>query len=93
MGASYRIVWTDYLRWRTERRGFDLDEVEHIVRFSTERYFDDLTGRAIVIGRHHGTLVVIPYETEADVIKPVTIHATTRQQISFRVRTGRFRHG
>ena len=35
-------------------------------------------------------LVVIPYERSDNVVAPVTIHAITRQQIRFRVKTGRF---
>jgi len=35
---------------------------------------------------------MIPYETDEDAITPITIHATTRQQINFRLRTGRFTH-
>jgi hypothetical protein len=36
----YRIIWTDYLRYRAELRGFDLAEIERIMRFGEERYFD-----------------------------------------------------
>lgn len=46
----------------------------------------------IVIGKHDDRLVMIPYETEGDKIVPITVHATTRQQINFRVKTGRFRY-
>lgn len=35
-------------------------------------------------------LVMIPYETDEDSITPITIHITTRQQINFRLKTGRF---
>ena len=31
------IVWTDYMKYRVRRRGFDLAAVEHIVRHSAER--------------------------------------------------------
>jgi len=34
-------------------------------------------------------LVMIPYEINTDAIMPVTIHTTTRQQIKFRLKTGR----
>jgi hypothetical protein len=44
------------------------------------------------VGRHGRLLVMIPYERIGDDITPVTIHATTRQQINFRVKNGRFRH-
>jgi hypothetical protein len=33
---------------------------------------------------------MIPYEDYNDRIEPITIHATSRQQIKFRVTTGRF---
>ena len=84
------IVWTDYMKYRARLRGFDLAKIENIVRYSPERYFDTATGRRVVVGRHDDTLVMISYEAEEDSITPITIHATTRQQIRFRIRTGRF---
>ena len=53
---------------------------------------DTATGRAIVVGRHDRQLVIIPYDVEGSTIIPVTVHAITRQQIRFRLRTGRFMH-
>ena len=87
-----RIVWTDYLRYRAQLRDFDLVEIEKIVRFGEERYIDTATGRFIVAGRHHGMLVMIPYETDSESVTPVTIHTTTRQQINIRIQSERFRH-
>lgn len=84
------IIWTSYLRYRADQRDFDLDQIEDILRFSSERYYDVETGRAIVVGKHNEQLVLIPYEQDEDTITPTTIHATTRQQIRFRLRTGRF---
>ncbi len=84
------IIWTDYFRYRVELRGFDLSVIENILRHSTEKYFDTATQRMIAVGRHNDTLVMIPYEEQDDKITPVTIHATTRQQINFRIKTGRF---
>lgn len=84
------IVWTNYLQYKARLRGFDLLKLEHIVRHSGERYFDTDSGRAVVIGRHDHQLVMIPYDVEDDTITPVTVHATTRQQIRFRLQTGRF---
>ncbi|MEK6407669.1 MAG: hypothetical protein AABN34_11955 [Acidobacteriota bacterium] len=84
------IEWTDYLKYRAALRGFDLAKLEHIIGHSSERYFDTETGRSVVVGRHGHKLVMIPYETKGDSIVPVTVHATTRQQVQFRVRTGRF---
>jgi hypothetical protein len=84
------IVWSDYLTYRSELRGFELSKIENILRHSGERYFDTATRRLIVVGKHDDRLVIIPYEKQGDEITPVTIHATTRQQINFRLKTGRF---
>ena len=83
-------IWTEYLKHRAHSRAFDLVLIEHILRFSRERYFDTVTQRMVVVGRHGHRLVMVPYDQENDRVTPVTIHATTRQQISFRLRTGRF---
>ena len=84
------IIWTEYLQYRAELRGFALAEIERIIRHSGERYLDTETRRIVVVGRHHKQLVMIPYETAEDNIIPVTVHAVTRQQIRFRLQTGRF---
>lgn len=84
------IVWSDYLRYRFKMRGFEPLKIENILRYSGERYIDIATQRLIVVGKHDDTLVVIPYEKQGNEITPVTIHATTRQQINFRLKTGRF---
>jgi hypothetical protein len=84
------VVWTDYMRYRAKLRGFDLERLEFIVNHSTERYYDTETGRLVVVGRHDSSLVIMPYEqNESDVI-PVTVHAITREQINFRLNSGRF---
>ena len=84
------IIWSDYLLYRAELRGFDIEKIESILRYSGERYFDTVTGREIAVGKHDNILVIIPYDIEGEQIIPVTIHSTTRQQIRFRLRTGRF---
>jgi hypothetical protein len=84
------IVWSDYLTYRAEMRGFDLEQIEQILRYSSERYYDTETDREVVVGKHDDRLVLIPYEQEGNCLTPVTIHATTRQQIRFRVTNGRF---
>lgn len=56
------IEWTDYFTYRAALRGFDLAEIEKIISFSSERYFDVDTGRSIIIGQHDNRLVMIPYE-------------------------------
>jgi len=84
------IVWTDYMRYRAKLRGFDLAKLEQIVTHSTERYYDTETGRTVVVGRYDKKLVILPYETADNVIIPVTVHMTTRQQINFRLKSGRF---
>jgi hypothetical protein len=86
------IVWTDYFKYRASLRGFDLSEVEKILVFGNERYFDTATGRKVVVGKHGRLLVLIPYERTGNNITPVTIHATTRQQVNFRLKNGRFGH-
>jgi hypothetical protein len=85
-----KIIWSEYLKYRTNLRKFSLDKIEEILRFSSERYYDTETDRFIVVGKHDQILVIIPYEINQDSIQPITIHATTRQQIKFRLKTGRF---
>ena len=86
------VAWTEYLKYRAALRGFDLREVERVLKSSRERYMDTATNRRVVVGRCGTTLVLIPYETGEGVLTPITIHATTRQQIEFRIKTGRFVH-
>ncbi len=86
------VAWTEYLKYRAALRGFDLDRIEQIVKSSRERYMDTATSRRVAVGRCGRTLVLIPYELREDTMIPVTIHATTRQQIEFRLKTGRFVH-
>ena len=90
MESSIQIIWTDYMRYRARSRGYDLGQIEYIVRYSSERYTDTETERFVAVGRHDSTLVLVPYEVEENTITPVTVHAITRQQIRFRLRTGRF---
>lgn len=92
MEPSIQVLWTDYVRYRARLRGFELAQIEHIVRHSAERYRDAATGRMVAVGRHGRILVIVPYEATQDTITPITIHAITRQQISFRLKTGRFVH-
>jgi hypothetical protein len=82
-------IFTDYFKYRAELRGFDLTQVEHILRYSQERYFDTETHRLIVVGEQDDKLVMIPYEESETEITPITIHTITRQQIKFRLTTGR----
>lgn len=88
------FIWSDYIKYRVQLRGFDLEKIEEILRFSEEIYFDTATHRMISIGRHNDILVMIPYEEtenqDEKLITPVTVHATSRQQIRFRLKTGRF---
>ena len=85
------VIWTEYFKYRARLLGFDLAIIERIVRFSEEHYFDTATQRRVAVGQHGSRLVLVPYEQEGESMTPVTVHATTRQQISFRLRTGRFR--
>ena len=84
------IIWSDYLQYRAKLRGFELAKIEEILKYSGERYSDIETDRLIVVGRHEEVLVIIPYEYLGDGIMPITIHATTRQQIRFRLKNGRY---
>lgn len=86
------IIWTDYLKYRGKLRGLSLAEIEEVLRYSEERYLDTKTLRRVVVGRVGERLVMVPYAPEGDRIVPVTVHAITRQQINFRLQSGRFRH-
>lgn len=88
--ATKICILTDYLKFRAELRGFDLSRIEEILRYSQERYFDIATQRRVAVGEHGNRLVMIPYEESETKLTPITIHATTRQQIKFRLNTGRF---
>lgn len=84
------IIWTEYLQYRADLRGFDLTQIEKILRYTDERYYDTETGRSIAVSSHNGSLVLIPYEETPNSITPVKIHATTWQQIRFRLKNGRY---
>ena len=88
--SDNQIVWTGYMKYRLNLRGYDLAKVEQILRYSSERYVDTVTGRLVVIGRHENLLVMIPYDLKQQTMTPVTIHATNRQQINSRIKSGRF---
>jgi hypothetical protein len=86
------IVWTEYMKYRISLRGYALTTVEQILRYSSERYVDTVTGRLVAIGRHEKLFVMIPYELKGRTLTPVTIHAISRQQINFRIKSGRFKN-
>ncbi len=86
------IVWSEYMKYRIDLRGYDLMTVEQILRYSSERYVDTATGRVVAIGRHDKLLVMIPYELKGRTLTPVTIHATSRQQTNSRIKSGRFKN-
>jgi len=66
-------------------------QFREVWRYSTERYYDTATDRWVVIGKEGRILVMIPHEvSDNDSITPITIHATTRQQVKYRVKSGRF---
>jgi uncharacterized DUF497 family protein len=72
-------------------RGFDSGKLEDVLRYAKERYLDTATSRMIAVGKHDRRLVLLAYEVTGDnEITPVTVHSTTRQQVSYRVRSGRF---
>ena len=84
------IKWTGYISYRAKLRGFDLEKIEEIIKNSKELYYDSSTDRRVAVGRHREQLVMIPYEENQGTIIPVTIHATTRRQIKYRIKVGRF---
>ena len=86
------IVWTEYMKFRLGLRGYDHATVEQVLRYSSERYVDTATGRVVVIGRHEKLIVMIPYELKGHTMTPVTIHATSQQQINSRIKSGRFKN-
>ena len=86
----FSVVWSDYMKYRARLRKFEVEKIEDIIRFSGERYFDVSTRRIVVVGKHDVRLVMIPCEKTKNEIKPITIHVTTRQQINFRLKAGRF---
>ena len=90
---QFLIRWSDYLKYRAELRGFKLAKIEQILRYSGERYFDTVTQRMIAVGRHDDILVMVPYEELEDTLIPITVHAIMRQQINFRLKSGRFING
>ena len=88
-----KIIWTDYFIYRARMRDFNLSNVEEILQHSTERYYDTATGRLVVIGKDSKVMVMVPYEIDSgDTITPITIHATNRKQINYRVKSGRFQN-
>jgi hypothetical protein len=91
MGEA-RVVWTKYVRYRAGLRGLELARIEEVVRYSHERYMDNATGRLIAVGKCANQLVMVPYEIDEDVIRPVTAHVTTRVQVEARIKSGRFSH-
>jgi hypothetical protein len=85
------IIWTKYLVFRAELRDFEVPLLEQILRYTEERYFDTVTHRMVAVGKHRDYLVMIPYDIADDqTITPVTVHATTRQQVTYRLKSGRF---
>ncbi len=86
------IIWTDYMNYRLQLRGFDYNEGEKVIKYTPERYFDTSTSRQIAVGYHKKLLVMIPYEQNGSDITPVTIHATSRHQINLRLKSGRYKN-
>jgi hypothetical protein len=52
-----KYIFTEYLKYRADTRGYGLGKIEDILEFSTERYSDTITNRVIVIGKHDKRLV------------------------------------
>lgn len=93
MPSPIRIQWTEYMKYRARERELKLTKLEEILRHSVERYYDTVTGRSVVVGRYdRKKLVLIPYEVEQNMITPVTVHTTTRQQVKFPLKIRRLIH-
>ena len=75
---QFIIVWSKYMKYKSELRGFKLSKIEEILGYSEERYFDTVTRRLIVVGKHDDKLIIIPYEEKENEITPVTIHTCAR---------------
>ena len=58
----FSVVWTEYMKYRTGLRRFELTKIEGIIRYSRERYFDTVTRRMIVVGKHDDRLVNVHAE-------------------------------
>lgn len=43
--SKIKIIWTEYFKYRVNLRGFNLENIEDILRYSTERYYDCSTDR------------------------------------------------
>ena len=93
VGSQIAVIWTDYLKFRAAMRGYELATIEKIVSGAEERYLDTVTLRTVAIGRHGPTLVLVPYEVGELGLTPITIHATSRQQVNFRLKTGSYANG
>ena len=64
------------MKYRIRYRNFDIENIEEIVRYSNERYFDTITLKKIVIGKYNNKLILIPYEENENEVIPVTVHLT-----------------
>ncbi len=80
------------MKYRAKLRGIDLVKLADVLQYTTEHYWDQSTQRQVAAGRYDKQLVLIPYDRKGDVVIPVTVHTTSRQQINFRLKTGRFSH-
>ncbi|MFW6240093.1 MAG: DUF2283 domain-containing protein [Thermodesulfobacteriota bacterium] len=45
------IQWTEYMKYRLSLRNFDMVQVEDLLRYSNERYWDSMNHRRVAIGR------------------------------------------
>lgn len=54
------------MKYRANLRRFSLERIEEILRYSSERYFDNGTHRMVVVGKHDSRIVIIPYDKDDD---------------------------
>jgi len=86
------IIWTDYFLYRASERELDLVQMEKILRYSGERYLDTGTGSHIAIGSDKNHLHLVAYDLTEVGYEVITAHTTNRQQITFRLNSGRYSH-
>ena len=84
-----KIKITGYFRDRCRARQYTSERILEILRTSTERYYDHESGRMVKIGIHVKDLVIVVYDQDNNVVTPVTVYETSRQQIRSLINEGR----
>lgn len=80
-----------YFLYRLKVREYEIEKIESILKTSSEVYVDSDTGRNIKVGKHDTVLVIVAYDIEQDgSTTPVTVYQTSRKQINYYLKKGRF---